>query len=141
MTPPKTQTDGQPRVFLSGWTLNSSMWAHQMQFLSDEGSRCIAYDRRAHGNSSDPGRGYEFDTLADDLDCVIETLDFGAVTLKAHSFASGEVVRYECGPHGLYFTHQKILNKDIQWFVRHVAEDGARTAPAQGAFDSINQLP
>ena len=85
---------GKPLLFLSGWTLNSQMWAHQMTPLSEQGFRCVAYDRRAHGRSSDPGRGYDFDTLADDLAAVIEALDLDEVTLIAHSFASGEVVRY-----------------------------------------------
>lgn len=84
---------GRPLLFLSGWTLNSAMWAYQMQPLA-QGSRCIAYDRRAHGRSSDPGHGYHFDQLADDLNCVIETLGLHGVILIAHSFASGEVVRY-----------------------------------------------
>jgi non-heme chloroperoxidase len=92
---------GRPLLFLSGWTLNSSMWAHQMQPLAETGSRCVAYDRRAHGRSSDPGRGYDFDTLADDLHCVIETLGLDGVILIAHSFASGEVVRY-LSRHGAY---------------------------------------
>jgi non-heme chloroperoxidase len=65
-----------------------------MQPFAEEGLRCIAYDRRAHGRSSDPGSGYDFDQLADDLSCVIETLGLDGVTLIAHSFSSGEVVRY-----------------------------------------------
>jgi non-heme chloroperoxidase len=85
---------GKPLLFLSGWTLNSLMWAYQMEPLARDGMRCIAYDRRAHGRSSDPGRGYDFDTLADDLASVIEALDLDDVTLVAHSFSSGEVVRY-----------------------------------------------
>lgn len=85
---------GTPLVFLSGWTLNSDMWAYQMEPLSRLGCRCIAYDRRGHGRSSDPGRGYDFDTLAADLDSVLSTLDLSNVTLVAHSIASGEVVRY-----------------------------------------------
>jgi non-heme chloroperoxidase len=85
---------GTPLVFLSGWTLNSDMWAYQMEPLSRLGCRCVAYDRRGHGRSSDPGRGYDFDTLADDLDSVLSTLDLSNVTLVAHSIASGEVVRY-----------------------------------------------
>jgi len=85
---------GEPLLFLSGWTLNSSMWSHQMQPPSCQGYRCIAYDRRAHGRSSDPGCGYDFDTLAEDLDCVIDSFGFDKITLVAHSFASGEVVRY-----------------------------------------------
>ncbi|MFM0281062.1 alpha/beta hydrolase [Paraburkholderia sediminicola] len=85
---------GTPLVFLSGWTLNSDMWAYQMEPLSRLGCRCVAYDRRGHGRSSDPGRGYDFDTLADDLDSVLSTLDLSNVTLVGHSIASGEAVRY-----------------------------------------------
>jgi non-heme chloroperoxidase len=85
---------GTPLVFLSGWTLNSDMWAYQMEPLSRLGCRCVAYDRRGHGRSSDPGRGYDFDTLADDLDSVLSTLDLNNVTLVGHSIASGEAVRY-----------------------------------------------
>jgi non-heme chloroperoxidase len=85
---------GKPLLFLSGWTLNSQMWGYQMEPLARTGLRCVAYDRRAHGRSSDPGRGYDFDTLADDLASVIEALDLDGLTLIAHSFSSGEVVRY-----------------------------------------------
>ncbi|WP_207482329.1 alpha/beta fold hydrolase [Arenibaculum pallidiluteum] len=85
---------GDPILFLAGWTLSSDMWAYQMEPLSRQGFRCAAYDRRAHGRSSDPGRGYDYDTLADDLADVIEALRLENLTLVAHSFASGEVVRY-----------------------------------------------
>ena len=85
---------GRPILFLAGWTLTSDMWAYQMEPLVREGFRCIAYDRRAHGDSSDPGTGFDFDTLADDLATVIEALDLRDATVVAHSFASGEIVRY-----------------------------------------------
>ena len=59
--------EGKPVVFCAGWTLSSDMWRSQMLALSDAGLRCIAYDRRGHGRSDDPGNGYDYDTLADDL--------------------------------------------------------------------------
>ncbi len=85
---------GRPVVFLSGWALTSDMWSYQMLPLSEQGLRCIAYDRRGHGRSSDPGRGHDYDTLADDLAAVLEALDLRDVTLVGHSMASGEMVRY-----------------------------------------------
>lgn len=90
----RDQGQGRPIVFLAGWTLSSDAWAYQMTPLVRQGFRCIAIDRRAHGRSDDPGRGYDFDTLADDLATVLETLDLRDVCLVAHSFASGEAVRY-----------------------------------------------
>lgn len=85
---------GAPLVFLSGWALTSECWAYQMAPLSDSGLRCIAYDRRGHGRSSDPGRGFDYDTLADDLADVLDALELQTVTLVAHSMAGGEAVRY-----------------------------------------------
>src|SRR5689334_11617522 len=79
---------GEPIVFLSGWTLSSDAWAYQMTPLSER-FRCIAFDRRAHGRSDDPGRGFDFDTLAGDVAAVLDALDLKNVTLVAHSFASG----------------------------------------------------
>ena len=67
---------------------------YQMAPLSDSGLRCIAYDRRGHGRSSDPGRGFDYDTLADDLAAVLDALDLKNVTLVTHSMAGGEAVRY-----------------------------------------------
>jgi pimeloyl-ACP methyl ester carboxylesterase len=80
-------------VFLAGWTLSSDAWAYQMAPLARQGFRCVAFDRRAHGRSDDPGRGLDFDTLADDLATALECLDVRDACLVAHSFASGEAVR------------------------------------------------
>jgi alpha-beta hydrolase superfamily lysophospholipase len=66
---------GKPIVFVASWVMPSESWSYQMAALSEQGFRCIAYDRRGHGRSSDPGRGYDFDTLADDLAAVLEALD------------------------------------------------------------------
>lgn len=85
---------GRPVVFCAGWTLSSDMWRSQMLALSDAGLRCIAYDRRGHGRSDDPGTGYDFDTLADDLAALLASLDLDGVCLVAHSVAGGEVIRY-----------------------------------------------
>jgi non-heme chloroperoxidase len=85
---------GSPLVFISGWALTSECWAYQMAPLSESGLRCIGYDRRGHGRSSDPGRGFDYDTLADDLAAVLDALDLDDVTLVAHSMAGGEVIRY-----------------------------------------------
>jgi non-heme chloroperoxidase len=85
---------GKPVVFLHAWALNADLWEYQMTELADHGLRCIAYDRRGHGRSSDPGRGYDFDTLADDLATVLDRLDLHGVTLVGHSMGGGEVARY-----------------------------------------------
>jgi non-heme chloroperoxidase len=86
--------EGPPILFLSGWGLPSDNWCYVMAPLSAAGFRCVAYDRRGHGRSSDPGGGYDYDTLADDLARVLKALDLRNVTLVAHSMSGGEAVRY-----------------------------------------------
>src|SRR5262245_2306963 len=85
---------GAPVVFLAAWALPSDMWDYQMVPLSEQGLRCIAYDRRGHGRSSHAGVGYDYDTLADDLAAVLDAFDLQQVTLVGMSRAGGEMVRY-----------------------------------------------
>jgi len=84
---------GIPVVFISAWALSGAMWEYQMVPLSDQGLRCIAYDRRGHGRSDDPGSGYEYDTLADDLAALLVHLDLKGVTLVGNSIGCCEIVR------------------------------------------------
>jgi len=91
--------EGQPVVFVSSWALSGEMWAYQVAHLSEAGFRCVAYDRRGHGRSDVPGRGYDMDTLADDLAAVIDTLGLKDAILVGHSMGGAEVIRY-LGKHG-----------------------------------------
>jgi len=85
---------GKPVLFLHSWAVNSDLWQYQMIDLCDRGMRCIAYDMRGHGRSSDPGRGYNFDNLADDLHVVIERFRLREVCVVGHSVSCGVIVRY-----------------------------------------------
>jgi len=85
---------GAPILFLSSLGCTSRMWDYQMAAFADEGYRCIGFDRRGHGRSDQPAGGYDFDTFADDVAALVETLDLKGLTLIAHSMAGGEAVRY-----------------------------------------------
>jgi pimeloyl-ACP methyl ester carboxylesterase len=86
--------DGRPVLFCHPWGLNADIWEYQLVELSERGFRCIAYDRRGHGRSDDPGRGYDYESLTADLASVIEHLELREVTLVGYSMGSGEVIRY-----------------------------------------------
>jgi non-heme chloroperoxidase len=86
--------EGEPVVFCAAWALSSIAWQYQMIRVMESGRRAVACDRRGHGRSDDPGRGYDYDTLAEDLASVIDHLDLHDVTLVAHSMGSGDAVRY-----------------------------------------------
>jgi pimeloyl-ACP methyl ester carboxylesterase len=86
--------EGPPVVLLASWSLSSVSWGGIMARLAGQGFRALAYDRRGHGRSADPGGGMAYDTLADDLAEVLDAHDLRGVTLVAMSGAAGEAVRY-----------------------------------------------
>jgi non-heme chloroperoxidase len=90
---------GQPVVFSHGWPLSADAFEDQMIFLASHGYRCIAHDRRGHGRSSQPWNGYDYDTFADDLATLVETLHLNDAIHVGHSMGGGEVARY-IGRHG-----------------------------------------
>lgn len=86
--------DGPPLVFLHAWAMNSEVWQPHMLELSRRGFSCVAYDRRGHGRSDDPGGRYDYDALSDDLAALLQHLDLRQVVLVGHSMGNGESVRY-----------------------------------------------
>jgi non-heme chloroperoxidase len=81
-------------LFLNSAGMPTQMWDYQMTAFAEQGYRCIGVDRRGHGRSDCPPHGYDFDTFADDLATVIETLDLHGLTIISHSMGGGELVRY-----------------------------------------------
>jgi non-heme chloroperoxidase len=90
---------GQPIVFSHGWPLSADAWEDQMFFLASKGYRCIAHDRRGHGRSSQPWKGNDMNTYADDLAALVKALDLKDAIHVGHSTGGGEVARY-IGRHG-----------------------------------------
>ncbi|WP_336518235.1 alpha/beta hydrolase [Pollutibacter soli] len=85
---------GSPVVLIHGWPLSREMWEYQLEDLVNAGHRVIKYDRLGFGKSSKPWDGYDYDSLADDLNVLMEDLDLQDTTLVGFSMGGGEVVRY-----------------------------------------------
>jgi non-heme chloroperoxidase len=86
---------GKPIVLIHGFPLNGSSWERQERALLDAGYRCISYDRRGYGQSSQPTSGYDYDTFAADLKALLEQLELDQdVVLAGFSMGTGEVTRY-----------------------------------------------
>jgi non-heme chloroperoxidase len=90
---------GQPVVLIHGFPLNGASWEKQVPMLLDSGHRVIFYDRRGFGKSSQPTVGYDYDTFANDLDVLMDSLDLRDTVLVGFSMGTGEVTRY-LGTHG-----------------------------------------
>jgi pimeloyl-ACP methyl ester carboxylesterase len=85
---------GRPVVLIHGWPLSAQAWAPQVPVLQAAGYRVVTYDRRGFGRSDKPATGYDYDTLADDLQRVLLQCDLQAATLVGLSMGGGEVARY-----------------------------------------------
>jgi len=85
---------GRPVVLIHGWPLSGRSWENQVPVLVEEGFRVIVPDRRGFGHSSQPWRGYDYQTFAADLHELLESRDLTDVTLVGFSMGGGEVARY-----------------------------------------------
>ena len=90
---------GRPVLLIHGWPLSAQAWEPQVSVLQAAGYRVVAYDRRGFGRSDKPESGYSYDTLADDLQRVLDQCGLQDVTLVGFSMGGGEVARYiaRCG--------------------------------------------
>jgi non-heme chloroperoxidase len=95
-------------TFSHGWPLSSDAWDSQLCFLSQQGFRVVAHDRRGHGRSSQTSGGNDMDGYADDLAALIEALDLKDITMVGHSTGGGEVARY-IGRHGTKRVSKAVL--------------------------------
>src|SRR6476620_10685610 len=127
---------GQPIVLIHGYPLSSSSWEKQIPVLVDAGFRVIAYDRRGFGKSSQPTTGYDYDTFANDLRMLLNTLDLRDVTLVGHSMGTGEVTRY-LGQFGSTLVARGVLVSPIPPFLLQTP-DNPEGLPAN-LFDGFMQ--
>jgi non-heme chloroperoxidase len=84
---------GRPVVLIHGWPLSSRAWQDRLPALTAAGFRVVAYDRHGFGRSDKPRGGYDYDTLADDLNGVLTELNLRDVSLVGFSMGGGEVAR------------------------------------------------
>jgi non-heme chloroperoxidase len=86
---------GAPIVLIHGYPLDGNSWERQERALLAAGYRCISYDRRGFGSSSQPTTGYDYDTFAADLKALLDHLALDQdVVLAGFSMGTGEVTRY-----------------------------------------------
>ena len=85
---------GQPLVLIHGYPLSGTSWERQLPVLLEAGYRVITYDRRGFGKSSQPAKGYNYDTFAEDLHKLVIQLKLHDFTLVGFSMGGGEVARY-----------------------------------------------
>ncbi len=129
---------GAPVVLIHGFPLSGRSWEKQALALLQEGYRVVTYDRRGFGASSQPTRGYDYDTFADDLNAVINHLDLRGATLAGFSMGGGEVARY-LGKYGSERVSKAAILSGITPFLLKSEENpsGVDEATIRGLQDAI----
>jgi non-heme chloroperoxidase len=128
---------GKPIVLIHGYPLDGNSWERQERVLLAEGYRCISYDRRGFGRSSQPTTGYDYDTFAADLKAVLDHLALDQdVVLAGFSMGTGEVTRY-LGRYGSGGISKAVMFGVIPPFLLQT-DDNPKGVPAN-VFEGIQQ--
>src|SRR6516165_7014755 len=128
---------GKPIVLIHGYPLNGNSWERQERVLLQNGYRCISYDRRGFGESSQPTTGYDYDTFTADLKALMDHLSLDQdVVLAGFSMGTGEVTRC-LGKYGSAGVSKALLLGVIPPFLLHT-EDNPKGVPGS-VFEGIKQ--
>jgi non-heme chloroperoxidase len=128
---------GKPIVLIHGYPLDGNSWERQEWVLLQNGYRCICYDRRGFGQSSQPTTGYDYDTFAADLKALLDHLALDEdIVLAGFSMGTGEVTRY-LGAYGSAGVAKAAMFGVIPPFLLQT-DDNPKGVP-QAVFDGIKQ--
>ena len=128
---------GKPIVLVHGYPLDGNSWERQERALLAQGYRCISYDRRGFGHSSQPSTGYDYDTFAADLKSLLDHLALDEdVVLAGFSMGTGEVTRY-LGTYGSAGVSKAVLIGSIPPYLLR-ADDNPQGVP-KDVFEGLKQ--
>lgn len=130
---------GRPVVLIHGWPLSSASWKEQIPVLQQAGYRVVAYDRRGFGHSDQPWRGYDYDTLAGDLDGILTELDLRDATLVGFSMGGGEVARYVAN-HGEERLHSVVFAAAVPPYLLQTDDNPDGPLTEEAAAEMTAQL-
>jgi non-heme chloroperoxidase len=109
---------GRPVVLIHGWPLSADSWDDQAFALVNAGFRVVSYDRRGFGRSSQPWTGYDYDTLASDLDAVMKAAQLTDATIIGFSMGGGEVARYMSKYQGANILQAGLISSIVPYMLK-----------------------
>lgn len=80
--------DGSPVILLHGLTVCAEYWSLTAQLLAQE-HRVLAVDLRGHGHSDKPDRGYDYPTLAGDVEQLCQEAGVEGALVAGQSWGAG----------------------------------------------------
>jgi pimeloyl-ACP methyl ester carboxylesterase len=131
---------GDPVVLIHGWPLTSASWEYQAGYLADNGCRVIAYDCRGFGRSEWSSFGYDYNTLAADLNVLLEELDLRNVTLVGFSMGGGEVARYLANYGSLRVARAVLISSVTPYLLKSESNpDGVDESVFEGMIEQMEK--
>ena len=81
-------------IMMHGWTSNHEIYLKPVETLQEQ-ARCIIFDFRGHGKSKEANSGQpSMETLAEDLQEIVQGLSLSNVTLLGWSMGAGVILNY-----------------------------------------------
>jgi pimeloyl-ACP methyl ester carboxylesterase len=80
--------DGSPVVLLHGLTVCAEYWTLTARLLAQE-HRVVSVDLRGHGQSDKPDCGYDYQTVASDVEQLCSELGIKGALVAGHSWGAG----------------------------------------------------
>ena len=81
----ENQDKKQPLLLLHGLADSALVWLNLGEYLADK-YHIVAPDMRGHGESGKPESGYSFEKTIDDLEALIENLNWSSANILGHSW-------------------------------------------------------
>ena len=132
----KVWGEGRPVVLMHGWPLSADSWDDQALALSEAGHKVIAYDRRGFGRSDQPGKGYEYNTLSDDLADVMKECGADDAAIVGFSMGGGEVARYLSRHNSKKIKHAALISSIVPYMLK--TDDNPHGVPS-ATFDKMTE--
>jgi pimeloyl-ACP methyl ester carboxylesterase len=125
--PPSGGQPATPLLLIHATGFLAALWRPIAERLADR-FRIVAIDQRGHGNSENAETGYDFETFADDLQRLIDTLELERPIAAGHSSGGTTIVAHAAAHPGVI--RRAVLIEPIlprpDWFAN--APPGGRTA-------------
>lgn len=109
---------GIPVVFLHGWPVNHKMFEYQFNELPKNNYRCIGIDLRGFGDSDKLWIGYNYDTMADDINAVLNSLNIQNATLVGFSMGGAISIHYVARHNGTRIQKLALLGAAASCFTK-----------------------
>jgi pimeloyl-ACP methyl ester carboxylesterase len=122
---------GPPIILIHATGFLAAMWRPIADELAASGHRVIAIDQRGHGDSErSPDGAYRFETFAEDLQRVIQSLGLEGAVAVGHSSGGTTIVMHEAAHPGVI--SRAVLIEPIlprpEWHASPEAAPGGRTS-------------